>query len=88
LPIPACFLYGDSDEFRESFNAHTVFSSAAVVHYKGGHSFPRSIPDEGYRELTEFVRGQYLSLLGDGFVQPAGEVYGDAAESRGDAAKI
>jgi hypothetical protein len=86
--LSACFLYGDSDDFRHSFNAHTLFRAATVVNYKGGHSFPRTIPDQGYRDLTAFVREQYGGLLGDGFVPPALAAYGDMTELRGDAAKM
>jgi hypothetical protein len=36
IRMPACFIYGDADKFRESFNARTLFQSASVVSYKGG----------------------------------------------------
>jgi hypothetical protein len=86
--MPACFLYGDTDEFRESFSAHTLFRRAAVVSYSGGHSFPRTLPDDGYSALKAFVRGQYLGLLGDGFEEPAGAAYGGADEQQPHAAKM
>ena len=88
LPMPACFLYGDKDEYRESFNAHTLFHPATVISYQGGHSFPKSLPDEGFRALTAFVAGQYLRLLGAGFAEPVGEAYGDGGDQRGEAAKM
>ena len=36
LPMPACFLYGDKDEYLESFNAHALFQPATVISYGGG----------------------------------------------------
>ncbi len=88
MPMPSCFLYGDADEFRESFNAHTLFQCAAVVSYKGGHSFPRTLSHDGYQTLKAFVRGQYLRLLGPGFQEPADDVYGGAEQPRPPAAKM
>jgi hypothetical protein len=86
--MPACFLYGDKDEYRESFNAHALFHPSTVISYRGGHSFPKTLHHEAFRVLTAFVGGQYLRLLGDGFVEPVDEVYGEVENRRGEAARM
>lgn len=66
--FPSIHLHGIMDPFKPYLHLHTLFepsSNPLVVEYDAGHRFPRSLPKEGFSELKNFVKDQYVTKNGN-----------------------
>ncbi|TNV76133.1 hypothetical protein FGO68_gene15629 [Halteria grandinella] len=63
--LESCHFYGKKDDYLPLMTAHTLFTKEPVIIYhEQGHQFPRSINDEDFLKVKEFVRRQHVSKYG------------------------
>jgi len=57
LPLPSVHIIGEKDEFKEFLAEHELFSQQPlIITHPGGHQFPKTLKDEDFNKLKEFVR--------------------------------